>query len=128
MWWDDLFQQTIDCYPDNKAQGMWSCEQLLSIPGLPWPIEEATRRNQTWYGQRLDQYGTVTVIDFPRTEGWSLFNPSIATNARGDICAIVRSSNYRIDDAGRYVILDEAEVIRTENYFLDLVRNDREGP
>lgn len=120
---EDLFQQTIDCYPDNKPQGMWACEQLLSVPGLPAEIEMWTRRNQTWYCNTLSSYGTVTTIDFPHREGWSLFNPSIAINPRGDLRCIVRSSNYRIDESGRYVIPDEDDgAIKTENYFLDMIR------
>jgi hypothetical protein len=128
-WWEKLLAETIDRYPGDLDGGMEACEQLLSIPGLPEDlrngatIETWVRRNQTWYARKLATKGTITAIDFPHQEGWSLFNPSIAVNDDGDLCAIVRSSNYRIDELGRYVIPPEDDgVIKTKNYFLDLIR------
>lgn len=123
-WWSTLFQQTISSYPDHKPRGMQACERLLSAPGLPYEIELATRRNQTWYCRRLADHGEGKKIDFPRRRGWSLFNPSIAIGPDDRMAMIVRSSNYRINDAGYYEMPSEdGDVVKTENYLLDMGSN-----
>jgi tetratricopeptide (TPR) repeat protein len=56
---------------------------------------------------------------FPVPEGWSRFNPTLAVGPDG-LTAVVRSSNYRIGDDGRYVVDDEDGVVRSHNYLLQL--------
>jgi predicted GH43/DUF377 family glycosyl hydrolase len=97
--------------------GRRCCERLLRLP-LAHDREQRVRANRTWYTQTLEEMG-VSVrfqrIDIPHRDGWSLFNPSIVHH-EGRTLVNVRSSNYRIDENGRYVMPPEdGETIKTEN-------------
>mgnify|MGYP003441424041 CR=1 FL=1 len=48
------------------------------------------------------------------------FNPGLVVDEHGDLLAIVRSSNYRIDALGRYSIDDPAGVVRSDLHLLRL--------
>jgi tetratricopeptide (TPR) repeat protein len=61
----------------------------------------------------------ATPLVFPVPEGWSRFNPTLAQGHSGPT-AIVRSSNYTIDEHGRYTVNDHDGVVRTTNYLLQL--------
>ncbi|MCA9876410.1 MAG: hypothetical protein KC442_01465 [Thermomicrobiales bacterium] len=62
---------------------------------------------------------TTLPLVFPHPEGWSLFNPSVASGPDG-LTAIVRSSNYTVDHLARYAIRDGGAVVRTRNYLAHL--------
>ena len=103
--------------------GRRCCERLLRLPLSP-EREERVRANRTWYTQTLADEGIAaefTRIDVPPARvGWSLFNPSVVLHA-GRLLVNVRSSNYAIDENGRYVIPpDDVETIRTHNGLVDL--------
>jgi predicted GH43/DUF377 family glycosyl hydrolase len=102
--------------------GRRCCERLLRLPLSP-EREERVRANRTWYTQTLADQGVAaefTQIDVPPARvGWSLFNPSVVSHA-GRLLVNVRSSNYSIDENGRYVIPPEdGETIRTFNCLVD---------
>jgi hypothetical protein len=133
-WWTSHFATTIEAHArGDLAAGMEACEVLLSCTGLPPEIEEATRRNQTWHLQPLAATGNSAVFREPPyvtsqrvilpgiPEGWSQFNPSIASDPDGNLRMIVRSSNYTVDGEMRYTIHDGGGVIRTTNYVMDLL-------
>ena len=117
-WWEKVFQTTIAAYPDRPQDGLAACERLLSRTDLPYPIEEATRKNATWYLPKLGEKREVWEIPQPVVPaGWARCNPSIAVAGGGGLAIIVRTVNYHIID-GRYQIADPDGVIRTENYLL----------
>lgn len=128
-WYDDDLALTHTRYEQGDiAGGMAACERLLSRPDLPWTIEQLVLRNQTWHLQPLALTGNAAFREPPyqraelirvghNLEGWTRFNPSIATNPAGEQRIIVRSANYRIDTFGRYVMQDGGDVIKTKNYF-----------
>jgi hypothetical protein len=104
-------------YAGEIETGRRACERLLSMP-LPPEVEMQTRRNRTWYSERLDdlvpaRYHRIDVE--PAHEGWSLFNPTLLVH-RGELVGLVRSSNYKIRD-GVYEPCDETDrgTIRTDN-------------
>lgn len=132
-WWDEDLELSISSYLNfsERDAGMEACERLLSRVGLPPDVEQATRRNQTWYLDPLcvpeaafrepGAYFVPVPFTFPVIPGWSRFNPSIALGSKGEWRCIVRSSNYTIDGDGRYVIPPEDNgVIRTQNYLVDI--------
>lgn len=110
----------------EHAAGLRACERLLSR-GLPPAIEAEVRAARTWYVPSLDELvpGVVRLrIECePARPGWALFNPSVLTDRAGGLHVLVRSSNYRIDDAGAYTVpaedASEAGIwIRTSNLLL----------
>ena len=113
-------------YCGEIEAGRRASDRLLNIP-LPADLERQARANRTWYTPLLTDMmpATFARIDCePAHPGWTTFNPSILF-AGERLLAIVRSSNYRIDDAGRYVIPPEdGDAIRTENI---LCRIDWQG-
>lgn len=104
-------------YVGEHAAGRRACERLLARPDLTDELEHMVRTNRTWYTPALDELATVRHqrIDVePAHEGWSLFNPTIASH-RDDLVCLVRSSNYKIVD-GRYEMpAADGSCIRTEN-------------
>jgi hypothetical protein len=106
--------------------GRRASDRLLNMP-LPADLERQARANRTWYTPLLAElahHEAQRIEVEPAHPGWSTFNPTIIPDGTG-LLAIVRSSNYRIDDAGRYVIPPEdGNAIRTENI---LCRIDRHG-
>ena len=106
--------------------GRRASDRLLNMP-LPADLERQARANRTWYTPLLAElahHEAQRIEVEPAHPGWSTFNPTIIPDGTG-LLAIVRSSNYRIDDAGRYVIPPEdAGAIRTENI---LCRIDKDG-
>ena len=117
-------------YAGEFDAGRRACERLLNLPGLPPKIDRQGRANRTWYTQSLasiTEFQWERIACEPAHPGWSVFNPTIA--ADGDrVLAIVRSSNYRIEN-GRYVMPEEDQgVIRTENILVqwgDTARSQR---
>jgi predicted GH43/DUF377 family glycosyl hydrolase len=105
-------------YAGEIETGRRASDRLLNLP-LPEEMERQARSNRTWYTHRLADIApeaTFRRIEIePAAPGWSLFNPSIVTTPDGFL-GIVRSSNYRIDEAGHYKIPEEdAGAIRTQN-------------
>jgi hypothetical protein len=123
-WWQDEFQTTIDAYyRGDLAAGRKACERLLSIPDLPTDIDLQTRRNLVFYAPPLAKpapSATIRPIDIAVRDGWSCFNPSVATGPNGDLRVIVRTANYTLTRQLLYTIHDETGVIRTTNLLLDL--------
>lgn len=130
-WWDEDLALSISSYQKDHLAGAEACERILSGPLTPPShIEECVRRNATWYLDPLSRIGgpvfgeppytgsrqiTLGKDNIAKPDGWSLFNPSIAADSDTMRC-IVRSSNYHIEESGRYVIHDDDGVIRTRNY------------
>ena len=119
-------------YAGEFDVGRRACERLLNLPGLPPEIDKQGRSNRSWYTQSLAGI-TGGRLEFdriacePAHPGWSCFNPTIWAD-RDCLMAIVRSSNYRIEN-GRYVMPEEDQgVIRTENILVqwgDTARSQR---
>lgn len=107
-------------YCAEHDAGRRACERLLRLDLSP-EKETKVRANRTWYTQRLDD---LAEVKFSRLEpgvyaGWSRFNPSVVIHD-GVPLYNVRSSNYRIDENGRYVMPPEdGEVIKTRNVLYD---------
>lgn len=127
--WDKELALTYEHYPENWDEGKAACERLLRTPFLPPEIDGAARINATWYAEPIALLGNPRFIpppyvkgerlSFPVPEGWSLFNPSIASNPKGELRCIVRSANYTIARSGHYLMSDDDGIIRTRNYFVD---------
>ena len=121
---EHLFALSVHAYHAGELDvGQRACEKLLSMP-LSRDREELVRRNRTWYTRGLTALMPVSFHRFdiqPAHEGWSLFNPTIASCGDGFL-AIVRSSNYTIRE-GRYETPEsDRGLIRTENLLCRLSR------
>jgi hypothetical protein len=142
-WYDPELKRTYELYnAGDREGGMAACERLLSRPGLPPEIELLVRRNQTWHLPTLARAGQGSFNEPPYWKDQEIvvpayvdgsgvlhnssFNPSIAEVPGEHTYAIVRSSNYRIDAQGRYVINDDQltgssqTIISTVNHLLRL--------
>lgn len=123
-WWRPTFQRTIDAfYEGDLAAGLAACERLLSGDGLPEEIELQTHRNLAFYAPTLSDLIPATEmrpVALPTREGWSSFNPSIASS-EDELRLIVRSSNYRYHGSVMSITVDDPDgIIRTENYWVRL--------
>ena len=121
--WEADFRATIDAWrARNLDIGRAASERLLRRDDLPDEILLHTRRNATFYLQPLAELAPsfdAAPLVFPAPAGWSRFNPTLAQGPNG-LMAIVRSSNYTVDDHGYYAIADADDVVRTTNYLLHL--------
>jgi tetratricopeptide (TPR) repeat protein len=122
--WETDFQTTIDAWSaGDLAAGRTASERLLRRDDLPDEIVRLTRRNATFYLQSLEDLApsfAANQLLFPVPDGWSRLNPTIAQGPDG-LMAIVRSSNYSIDERGYYRINNDADgIIRTTNYLASL--------
>ena len=109
-------------YAGELEVGRRASDRLLNMP-LPEEMERQARSNRTWYTHRLADIAPKATFRRikvePAAPGWSLFNPSIAATPDGFL-GIVRSSNYRIDADGRYVIPEsDSGAIRTQNILVE---------
>jgi len=126
---DELLALTYQHYPDCRDEAWQACERLLRTPFLPAHIDATARANSTWYADPIALLGNRRFIPPPYVngqrlrppvaEGWSCFNPSIASDPAGNLLIVVRSANYHIAHSGHYVIHDDDGVIRTRNYLGD---------
>ena len=126
-WWEPLLQTTVDAYyaGDLKA-GLNACERLLSSDDLPWQIELQVRRNLVFYTPRLQEltlWLTRQRITIPVPEGWSTFNPCIASDPSAPESGFVlniRSANYTVSRFLQYDVKDADGIFRTANYLASL--------
>lgn len=103
-------------YCGERMAGHRACERLLRMELSP-EKEAIVRSNRTWY---TDTLGELAQVNYTKLEpavraGWSRFNPTVVVQD-GVPLFNVRTSNYRIDDRGQYVMPPEDNgVIRTDN-------------
>jgi hypothetical protein len=103
-------------YCGEHDVGRRACERLMRMDLSP-EKDETVRSNRTWYTRPLGDLVDVwfTPLEPAVRVGWSRFNPSVVIHD-GVPLYNVRTSNYRIDDNGQYVMPPEdAGVIRTDN-------------
>ena len=109
-------------YAGELETGRRACDRILSMDSLPDGVEDTARTNRTFYTPTLDELAGVTFRRFdiePAGDGWSLFNPAIISHGDGFL-AIVRSSNYSINQ-GRYEMpAIDGGVIKTQNILVRL--------
>ena len=92
--------------PDKKAKGFDVCNEL-TLKKSPYDFSrELNRANIFHYYPMLKEVCPSfewKKIDFTPDENWIPLNPSII-NRDGELLAIIRTVNYRIDEHGRYLI------------------------
>jgi len=90
----------------RRDRGARVTDNLALGNDTPWPAKEQARRNQFWYLEPLSKLVPSFMarqIEFNPPDGYKAMNPSIAS-AGGMLHVLVRTVNYEIDAAGRYVI------------------------
>ncbi|MPZ38302.1 MAG: hypothetical protein GEU95_09565 [Rhizobiales bacterium] len=106
---------------EHQKVGRRTCYNLAVDRNAPESSRNLARHNQTFYAQPatslLPSLHTWPLV-FERSEPGNLTNPSVSV-WKGDVYAIVRSVNYRIDDGCRYDVPDNG-AIETRNYLLRL--------
>jgi len=113
-------------YVGEMGAGFRSCERILNSEEAADHIKYNTLQNLMFYIKPISSYFDVkyTYLDCrPAHSGWTLFNPTIINHDEGFL-VLVRSSNYIIDNNGRYIIpREDGDLIRTEYVKVILDKN-----
>lgn len=112
---------------DKKAKGFDVCNELTLKKSPYAPSREMARMNIFHYYPMLKEICPSfkwKKIEFTPEEGWVPLNPSIV-NHNGQLKAIIRTVNYRIDEYGRYLIrgladgsVNNTNPINTRNFLV----------
>lgn len=118
-------------YVPHKRQAAFKVTNELALTASPYAqSRELARNNLYWYmphfGELAPSWRSKAIAPFTPDTGWSPTNPSV-TLADGELRAIIRTVNYRIDEEGRFWIgnsrPDDEHPIVTRN-FLTTLDND----
>lgn len=94
-------------YVPGKREKAFQITDHLSITPGPFEGPRATaRQNMFWYLPLLGELCPTfkwQKIGLEPPDGYTAMNPSVTLH-KGEIRAVVRTVNYKIDDAGRYLI------------------------
>ena len=125
----DEFAISAFYVPDKRAKGFDVCNELTLKKGPYGFSRELNRTNIFHYYPMLKDVCPSfewKKIDFTPDENWIPLNPS-AINRGGELLAIVRTVNYRIDEYGRYLIrgladgsVNNTNPINTRNFLVGL--------
>lgn len=102
----DEFAISAFYVPDKRAKGFDVCNELTLKKGPYGFSRDLNRTNIFHYYPMLKDVCPSfewKKIDFTPEENWIPLNPSII-NRDGELLAIIRTVNYRIDEYGRYLI------------------------
>lgn len=115
-------------YLPSRRQEGFDMTNELALNSNVWPsTRDHARNNLYYYMTPLKSYcpSFITKRYGIEADGWAIMNPSIANHGDQLLC-IIRSVNYDIDDAGRYLIkgsdgsITNDNPIRTRNYLVRL--------
>ena len=125
----DEFAVSAFYVPDKRAKGFDICNELTLKKGPYGFSRELNRTNIFHYYPMLKEVCPSfewKKIDFTPDENWIPLNPSLI-NREGELLAIVRTVNYRIDEQGRYLIrgladgsVNNTNPINTRNFLVGL--------
>ena len=125
----DEFAISAFYLPNKRAKGFDVCNELTLKKGPYEFSREMNRMNIFHYYPMLKEVCPSfewKKIDFTPDENWIPLNPSII-NRDGELLAIVRTVNYRIDEYGRYLIrgladgsVNNSNPINTRNFLVGL--------
>jgi len=94
-------------HPDKRAKGYKVTNDLILDKKTPDYARDTARRNMFFYLEPLSKFAPsfkATKLGFVPPDGYTPLNPSIATAPSGHIYCVIRTVNYTIDAAGRYLI------------------------
>jgi hypothetical protein len=147
--WALRFEHAIAAYHcGDPARALADNDRLLAEGVPPW-VEPWVHHNRAWClhalgradaptaallpatpGARLAGLAELapstafTLLDLPGPDGWTTFNPSVASGATGTLEVVLRSSNYQMGPGGTYDFLDPddaaAGIVRTRNRLVTL--------
>jgi len=111
------------CEPQRRQAARDACADLAIRRDVPAAVRFTARQNWVHYARSAAElFGACTVkpIAFATEAPWRPFNPSICKR-EGRLEMILRTSNYRIEPDGEYVV--DVPPIRTRNYLCELDEN-----
>ena len=127
----DEFAISAFYVPDRRDDGFRVCDELALTRG-PYGFSAALAdSNLLHYMQPLQldcPSLRLTQIEFTAEEHWTPMNPSVCLH-RGELKALVRTVNYRMDEDGRYLIratdgtANASNPINTRNWLVPLDRD-----
>jgi hypothetical protein len=130
--WQGDFDRTVWAWRAGDRQaGAEACERVLASPGVPEDVASRVRSNATWYAPMLAEWVprcAFTPLLPAGRAGWSRFNPGLTVLGDGSLLAAVRSSNYRLDVDGSYLVDDPEQVVRSEHLLTALTDELVTGP
>lgn len=114
-------------YTERTRQRAFEVNNGLALdPNVPDHVRHGARRNMVYYLKPLkDLCPSVkfTQIEFNPRQGYTAMNPCVARKPDGDLEVLVRTVNYKINEAGQYMIGEKGcwdAPIETENYIVGL--------
>jgi tetratricopeptide (TPR) repeat protein len=119
--------------PGRRDDGFRMCDELSLVRGPYGFSSQLADSNLLHYMQPLGADCPSLVlrpIEFTPEQHWAPLNPSICLH-RGEMKALVRTVNYRMDEDGRYIIratdgsANNNNPINTRNWLVPLDRNLR---
>ena len=122
-------------HPDKRAKGYKVTNDLILDKKTPDYARDTARRNMFFYLEPLSKFAPsfkATKLGFVPPDGYTPLNPSIATAPSGHIYCVIRTVNYTIDAAGRYLIrstngeANSTNPIDTRNFLARLRLSDFE--
>ena len=108
----------------RKQAGRAACFALALDASAPPASRALARQNLFFYAPTAEAVipsTRISRIDFTPPDDYRALNPSVTT-WRGQLHVLLRSVNYRIDEAGRYKILHDTAV-NSRNFLLRLDRD-----
>jgi hypothetical protein len=90
-------------YTSEMAAGRRACEALLQTPGVDRGVRYRAKHNRGFYARALDElmpvaYARLLDPSNATRAGWPMFNPTVLPLGDDGYLALVRSSNYVLDD------------------------------
>jgi hypothetical protein len=111
---------------ETKERGYQISNDLALDPSVPDHVRGRARRDMVWYLPRLKEMCPSTTfkeVEFATRAGFVAMNPCITNKSEAGLELLLRTVNYKIDAAGRYMIGPKEcgdAPIETENHLLTL--------
>lgn len=112
--------------PETRERAFKIANGLALDLSAPECVRAEARRNMAFYLPKLEQFCpsvTYKEIAFEPKKGFTAMNPSITARPDGRLEVLLRTVNYKINEAGQYMIGDKGcqdAPIETENWLLQL--------
>lgn len=96
--------------------------KLLFSKGTPSYLVNQSRRNEYHYMSKLN-FKPIRELNFQTLPDYKISSTSMINYKNNRLVMITRSVNYSITDKFQYIIRDPNNVVRTENYWVELDMN-----
>lgn len=112
--------------PETREKAFKIANALALDLSVPVEVRNEARTNMAFYLPKLEQFCPSVEykeIAFSPNRGFTAMNPSVTLRPTGRLEVLLRTVNYKINEAGQYMIGDKGcqdAPIETENWLLQL--------